>query len=386
MVKPQKKAVIGADLGGTKLDISVFPLVNGRISETAVARISLPTERGPTALQNMMKRGYDEAVTAAPGYQIIGMGLGSPGRPVFDHKEGPDAFVVAPTSAENLERENRKGELHWVNLQAIFQDAVPVPLSVNNDAIVQMQAVLKDALGKEGKTDLYRKDVGYVGMGTGLGGGFGKVDKQGNISLHTDGHIYDVRLEMHQDLATLKEIDNRLVPEKKFKFDPMGNSIRAEDVLSGTAFTKLTGLEGETIKSAKKAEAVRPALEIMGRGLAELVAKIRSGGTAPFQDDSPILPQKVDVPVALRKLDPEADWSVKDSQKVKGTSRFLMGGGMANNPYLMNIIEETAQKALQAEGITDVKFISVPQKETTLAAANIIPQEVLQRSTALLAM
>ena len=80
-----------------------------------------------------------QASAAAPEYQIVGMGVGSPGRPASDHKEGPYAFVVAPTSAENLERKDHKGELDGVNLQKLFQEKVPVPLFVNNDAIVQMQ-------------------------------------------------------------------------------------------------------------------------------------------------------------------------------------------------------------------------------------------------------
>lgn len=361
MVESTKKAVIGGDLGGTKLALGVFPVVGGRVCETAVVRIKVDTQIGVEGLRDTMKKGFAAAAAAAPEYRIVGMGIGSPGRPLLEHSEGAGAFVVTKDSARNLERPDHRGELTGVNLQKVFQEEVPVPLFVNNDGIVQLQAMLADVLSKPGmKARFLDKKVVYVGMGTGLGGGFAAVSKEGKVSVHTDGHIYDIRLGMKHDMQTLKTRSAALPAKDKLLFAPDGHSIRAEDILSGTAFTKMTGKQGESISTAKGAEEVRGILELMGRGLAELVEKIHNA--------------------TLKKLDPDVDWPQGDLDKVKGTSTVLMGGGMANNEHLMKIIEETAQAELTAQGIRNVAFVAVPDKETTLAAANTVLKDVLHFS------
>lgn len=349
---------MGIDLGGTDFRYSVFEVSNGQVSGAALFKDTIPTEKGPDGLKRIMAQAHEKAINATSGYDIIAIGLCSPGRPLSIPEAGPQAFVIAPGSAANLEI--NPGELNGVNMQKLLQDAAPnVPLYISNDAIVQMQAMLVEVTRKIGSTNFLGKKVGYIGLGSGLGGGFANVSKRGTISPQTDGHIYDVLLSMPEDIEWLHKKNETLPNGSKFQFHP-GGSIRAEDILSGTSFSKMTGQPGTDFKNPESAETVRPVLECMGRGLAELVIKIYDG--------------------ELKKISADADWPAADLQEIKGTHTFLMGGGMANNPFLMKIIGRTAQDKLREEGLKNVKFVSIADKEVTLAAANLVPSKLLQNS------
>lgn len=377
MIKQAKTAIVGVDVGGTKMEVAVYPFVNGKIVPEPIAKFRVPVEeKGEEGLRNAMNDVYARSQEAVPDHDIVGVGLGSPGRPVAKEGASEHAFVAAPGSAANLEK--FKGEFDNVDIQPIFQADIDVPVRMNNDAIVQMLAMLDDVLKSEGKTKFYGEKVAYIGMGTGEGGGFAEVDRQGNVTVHTDGHVYDILLAMPGDIEKIHafnleqevKLANALVtvgPEaandpmlKKLQFDESGTFVRSEDLLSGTALKKLTGRGGEEINSAEAAEEVRPMLELMGRALAEQVERIHTG--------------------AFHKLNPEADWPERDLDQVRGTSHFLMGGGVANNPFVMGIIEEAAQARLAEKGIEGIEFHAVPDKATTLAAAHVVVPELLEQS------
>lgn len=151
---------------------------------------------------------------------------------------------------------------------------------------------------------------------------------------------------------TFQSEHNKLIP-----FYQNGNMVTA-GILSGSSLRKITGHSGEELGNNDELGIKHHAtLELRGRCLAELVANIYEGN--------------------LTKLDSAADWPESDLDKVKGTKKFLLGGGIANNNDIMGIIVNIAKQVLKEKSLNDIEFVLVPERNASLAAASSVPIESL---------
>jgi hypothetical protein len=219
--KPLQTAVVGVDVGGTKMAYRIYPVVDGKITqpdETLAKQLAGDEVRfgKDKSLAGFVDEFWNlmtnaQAVAAQQGYVIAGVGMGAPGRFIekgrlqeyyggvqenfgtrlklgdyLGKTEGSQVKVVAPGSAANMSA--NPAEFDGVALENLLRQFMPagVPLAVHNDAAVQMKAIVEQLKSDPQEAQkLSGKKLVYIGPGTGLGAAV--MNEKGDIV--TDGHF-----------------------------------------------------------------------------------------------------------------------------------------------------------------------------------------------------
>jgi predicted NBD/HSP70 family sugar kinase len=303
---------LAIDIGGTKI---AYALIEHKVNNpNFIFSYKIDTPKGIPNLANCFSEIFQKTLAKAKklSYEVSSIiAIGSPG-----HFIGSEKNIIAPGSAHNLEA--FPGEFDNLNLALLLKKILPknFDIVINNDAIAQLVGGTDFILANEYILILGSK-IGYIGVGTGLGGGFAKVSKTGEISIRTDGHISDIKIK-----------------------DNTGQAKRAEDLLSGKAFFELTS---KTLKEINSSSALlnkyRLVLKEMGLTLAKIAIKIYQG--------------------EISKIKPENNWLKKDIAFVKGIKIFFIGGSATTKGRSSKIIIATAEQYLLDKGFSDIKLIRI---------------------------
>ena len=260
------------DIGGTKISSG---LSDGK---TVWQTATQPVAKGIVPLLHQLHQIYATYATD-PTFPLSAVCIGCPGN-IIDHH-------IAPGSAQNLG--TFPGEFDHFNLRQALED-LPIPVYIFNDATAQMAggyALLHNTLAGVDR-------IGYIGPGTGLGGGFSKVDETGiNTGLQpvTDGHIFDILLPQRRG-------GSKGVRPASLRI--------AEDLLSGRAFFAQTGQFARD--AGKTPEKYQPLMVEWGQTLALLIRTLHQG--------------------PLRKPATAPPWSADEIAFVQTVDHYLIGGGM----------------------------------------------------------
>lgn len=373
-LQASKKAVLGIDVGGTKIATCLYPVENGHILDQPIThRYEEKTLRG---IQNhtgqMVELVEDAAIDAQlQGYQLVAVGVGSPGK-FIQQEDG--SFTIDPGTNPNLGK--TPDEFDHANLPQLYRDALDakpslngLPIYVVNDAVAAHMSLMHQTLDSDdviNKGLLKGKTVGYVGPGTGAGGSFARVDDKGKITLITDGHICDMLVDMTDPALKLEEIGysadklkaiSAALPKNEgLEFE--GDSIRAESVISGTGMARILGL-----KEAKEISLDNPdhvnGLKLMGKVMAGMIRDIRN------QD--------------VHKLERVRKWTEEEQALASKTSTYYFSGGLGASDAGSVVLDE-ARKTLKEMGVDGISFIQQCGKNAVRTAADAVPAELLARS------
>jgi hypothetical protein len=276
------------DVGGTKTAYSI-----GNKFET-FASDEISTPKGLGSLIEKVKNIFESVVIS--GRERV-ISISTPG----NIKNG----VIMPGSALLLEATDAHGKLQHefdnLHLQSAISKVIPdTKILHSNDALAQFKGAV-DFLNGDGS--LNGKLVGYLGIGSGFGGGLGRIDAFGNLYCHTDGHVWDMRLKLD------------------------GEEIIAYSALGGLAFKGITGVTPKEVnENAQLLSKYTPHVQKTGRALSAAMIAIHQG--------------------RVKKMDSSHDWSEAELNQVRGTSHFLIGGSMGTKGEMSKIILETAQKEI----------------------------------------
>lgn len=294
------------DIGGTKL-------CTGISEGSAVQNIqTVPVQKGIAPLLSQLQSIVQEYK------EITAILIGCPG----NIRHG----TIAPGSAQNLG--TFPGEFDDFNLLQALQSSIPV--HIFNDATAQMAggyALLRDTLPGV-------CSIGYIGPGTGLGGGFARIDDAG-IHPVTDGHVFDIFLSR---LGRERKISKFNIPEYAI----------AEDLLSGRAFLAQTGhLASDANKTT---EQYHPLMLEWGHTLALLIRTLRHG--------------------TLTKKPSSPPWSADDIAFVKTVSHYLIGGGLGTSHPFGDWMLRSARDLL---AIWQIPVTLLPIPDTRMAGLLGLP-------------
>jgi len=300
-------AVLLIDIGGTK---TAFGLLKGvsRVKHPEFLLLSrCPTTPGKEKLVQLISSIYKTAEErcATLGCQLSStLVVASPGKLI-----GPRRSIVSPGTGSQLD--SFANEMANVDLSDLFGQGLPKPTQIHllNDAIAQFRGgVLQLLEGTETQSQILGQKLAYIGPGTGLGGGFGEVDAEGKLTVYSDGHIHDLKVQGQR-----------------------GQLCAAESLLSGRAF------------EARAEESPEHVINEMGIYLARIMMAIYRGD--------------------IEKMQSENSWSDADKRRVTGTSRFIMGGALGTIAPMNHQLIASAQRSLKPEGLA-FEIMLIPNPET----------------------
>ncbi len=316
-----KPCILSLDVGGTKISYGVIPINSqGELLHEFIILDKKQTKRGLDNLINEIINIVKICLDEAEKHSFVLLPIitaGFPGRYIGEKGE-----IIAKGSAENLSA--FKGEFDNINPSKLLKEHLPnwCDVIIKNDAIAQFSSGLHGMMQDEKIKKMFlNQKLAYIGPGTGLGGGFCEIDKDGYSHFYTDGHIYDV---------LIKDCNNKLA--------------RAEDILSGRAFMEVTNRSAKEVNSDP--ELIRlfhQEIVNMGIYLAELIECIYYGN--------------------IKKRDPENDWPKADITKVKGTKYYLIGGSLGTIGRMGEIIRQTAQDELEKKHLFDIKLFPIEEAQ-----------------------
>jgi len=366
-------AVTLVDVGGTKEKALLVGVdrEGGLLREVVLASEEAPTLKG-------LKQHYDGMAelirkvqsNAGPEVKILpAVCVGTPGRLV--------GGVIQPGSAQNLGA--GKHEFDGVKPAEELERRLKVKAYVGNDAVAQMGAALNILLGTpETAAKIKARTVAYIGPGTGLGGGFARVDGKGNIGFMTDGHIYDLLVPGYETKNEFRfHVDGReltaRLPEE---------TLKAEDLLSGRAVRQIAcALDRAAVKAGLE-PVFLPNLPGMEKALPEEWEHLldHNNSKPPVGDMAKYIAVNIlesDSKNARRarraaeqiagfeglmlgrvvealhlgrisKFSSQAQWPAADKEAVKGVKDFILGGSMLTRGVMGGIALERAASYLKS--------------------------------------
>jgi hypothetical protein len=336
--------LLGIDVGGTTIKYQLFDAKD--MSPVGDVK-SAPTQRGLAEHTNQIATIVSQSNTEAQklNAELIGVGIGSPGRFRSDGRIKPDTN----TNIEKLEG----NEFDDLNLKAAYLKALEdkrlghLFLEVRNDGDAAMLGVmkriksgkvaaLKDQHGESvGFNNMKGNHVAYIGIGTGVGHAIMHVDTNGqNMVFKTDGHASKLWMDVPQDdIKKLEAARNwwnekHEKPEDKIELviDHENSRVRAEDLLRAPV---ICGLAEEMV--GKDLNVYNPkhkeALEFSGRYLGQLIHVIRSR-------------QNEDVNGQTQ------GWTEEDKATAALSSDYIIGGGIMKDAPIAKTFVDAAQKEL----------------------------------------
>jgi len=299
------KPYLCIDIGGTKLSTGLSD------GQTVWAITRSPIAKGIQPLLTQIQhviQAHDDTVSA-----IL---IGCPGNIIDDH--------IAAGSAQNLG--TFPGEFDGFNLKNALSPYTPRPIAVFNDARAQMAGayrLMEDTL--KGVTA-----IGYIGPGTGLGGGFAKIDSHG---LHpvTDGHIFDIYLQRPPGDPRFPETDI------------------AENMLSGRAFTERTGLSAQD--AAATPDKFKPIMQDFGYSMATLIRSLYT--------DTAVKPTA-------------QPWTDADRAFIQTVRHYVLGGGLGTSqPFGAWLLDATRRQLQLWEVPVEIQPIPDVQQEALIGLVNL---------------
>lgn len=307
---------LAIDIGGTKI---AWGLVDSGESMKIMVQNSRPFIPGKSALFESISAVVTDAYQWASDHSLTlnpTVAIGTPGRLI-----GPGRDQIAPGSAKNLSA--YPGEFDNLSMRDLIMPALPgKQLLIENDAVCQFAGGLRDLVaGDPWRSHLLNQTVAYIGPGTGLGGGFCKVDATGTPTFFTDGHIFDIQLSFPDGMVGAKMVG-------------------AEDVLSGKAFQIETGLSAETVNSSPELLAKWHSVIVeYGNRLAKLVLLIING--------------------QITKERPDAQWPQADIDAVRSVRAIVVGGSLGTVGEMGHLIRTSAKRALHDGGYPEIPIIPI---------------------------
>lgn len=299
------------DIGGTKLSWGVSD------GDKLYAVQTAPVAKGIPGLLSQLQG----CINMSQSSDSRGLLIGTPGNLIKGY--------IAPGSAENLG--TFPGEFDHFSLVTALQPYIKTPIHVFNDAQAQLAgAYLQLRHQLSGVTR-----IGYVGPGTGLGGGFADLQKGGYVPI-TDGHIFDILLPCPSGHPHYPGRDT------------------AENLLSGRAFRERTGNFAHTV-AVNAPNSYRPLIREFGQTLATLITHLRTGN--------------------LEKTTNKI-WSKKEIQFVQGVTHYLIGGGLGTAAPFGAWLIADAQNYLQLWK-EDITLIPIPNvREAGLLGLVFLTQRI----------
>jgi len=391
------------DIGGTKERI----LVVGVDREGNILRdVVLAEKEIPTPVRNLPvgDKGYFYDTTADVigavqsdarniGVKVLPLVcIGTPGRLV----NGRIALGTAGNLGRSFDNISPEEELS----KRLNQDVHAI-----NDAISQMgygtnELTKIPEIGEK----LRHQRVCYIGPGTGLGGGFCRVNEDFSLEYFTDGHIFDIKIPRYTGLIPIEfELPGKYQGKKINEHHRVGIQSRfAEDVLSGRAVRQIAcEIDRHLIEHGKE-----PLFLSLVSGYEHMTERERTKALAHNNNKSPVNAKLIDaeilgkkdldenreraLPTAemlarfqgemmgrlieciyignIEKSTEEAQWSAEDIEKVKGTTNFIIGGSAGTKGEMGRIARETAIGYLR-ERFPDVEFNLFTIEQTENAGA-----------------
>ena len=223
-------------------------------------------------------------------------------------------------SANLLEALNDRGEMkhefHNLHFKNALSKVIPnTKIFHSNDGIAQFKGAV-DLLNTEGC--LNGKTVAYLGIGSGFGGGLGRIDSSGKLHLHTDGEVWDIRLKLD------------------------GHDTFACTYLGGFPFKEATGSTPKEVNESPELLSKHTChIKKLGRTLAATAITIHHGN--------------------VKKMDSRNDWSENELNQIRGTSHFLIGGSIGTKGPISTMILESAREEISNAGLGKaITFMQIP--------------------------
>jgi hypothetical protein len=387
------------DVGGTSIRLL---LVAGPEHEQPFPpiRIEIPTPPGLPALAEAVRSCIREATESAAGrgYAVArALAVGTPGR----IETGADGHrVIAPMSAVNLE--SFPGEMDCVDLAAELAQALglsPSRVFWDNDAVVQGLYLINDLL-RDSKTRnrMIGRTVVCINPGTGLGGCVADVGEN-SIEVFTDSHVSELLIHPVRLSASLGEIEVQALSSAdgthiEIEIRGASSSVhdslispetkQAEDFLAGPGLERIANLldalcarcsppipcfadEGRAIdgqmlsdlissgSDSTAARAARFVGDLGGYALARLISVLHGGATV--------------------KSAPFLDWPPAEVERIRGVTRFVLGGGISRTPLGQRMIESARDRLAH---VPEVEIFVRDQVADAgaLGAFSLIPPQV----------
>lgn len=291
MSAPKPKTFGVIDIGGTKISYAIFESKAANTPAISIQKIA--TQIGKSALLKQISTLINHYALT---HHCADWVIGCPG----NIKNG----IIQPGSANNLSQ--HIGEFDNLNIRNAINELIDpnIHIQIINDAQLQFQGIINQ-LPYPKLNDLKGSTLCYIGPGTGLGGGLATLNniETRTLSFFTDGHIYDIRLG--------------------------DNGKTAEDLISGRALYKKTGLSGAQLTN--NIDLLRKHTRFlieMGHHLGQLIIQLHEGETS--------------------KKYPALNWSQVDRDKIKGCRYIFLGGSLVGyNPIgdlVINGMSDTLKK------------------------------------------
>jgi hypothetical protein len=413
---PSATAVLGnafpaADLGGTNIRVMLLS-DDGSGQPRAVARSQVPTRRGLAALIEQLEVALADASrqAAMSGYRTLPLlAIGSPGR----IEQQPDSRrVIAARSATNLEA--FAGELDGVDLAAELSTALAIPRTRvfwDNDAVVQGRFLIAELLQRPSAAAQIRgHELVCIHPGTGLGGCVAAVLDSGTVTVFTDSHISELSLHplrftgkvgaaalavsttaraeaIRLELTLAEHVHTRDLAS------PAGK--QAEDFIAGSGIELIArelaslwsesgqdpelfaggkgcperGIDGALLSQLLEAapgceppapagQAARFVADLAGVALARLIRVLHSGEASK----TPGFP----------------DWSQHDMTRLRGVSRFVLGGGITKTRLGCRMIARARTELHDIDDLHLFEMARIADGAGVIGAFFLIPDEIRQ--------
>lgn len=368
-IKPSKEAVLGIDIGGTSIKWAVYPLINGKMGEEAIEKGKIPTKESPTDKAVPLEKHVsdvaalirDAGVAANKrGYSVVSTGIASPGKFIDDENGGKK---IEPGSSPNMGAEFDNANLQQRIEAQLKEMNIDMPIAVMNDAAAQQLGIIEALLKQEGmKEKLLGKTVGFMGLGTGLGGSFATISKEGKVEQITDGHLSDLMVKLSPaDSEIVVQNNGYCDSGNQFELNADNSRVKGDDMLSAKAVNRFTGLDMSSFAKPAAASTVATygeRLAVMGHSIAQIAKQVQEGDITKQHDYQ--------------------TWPEKDVDAARDTSVWLLSGGLMENANLGPKFLHDAEHHAQTLGVEGVEFLRAPVQqaaERAAAAAAPLPQK-----------
>jgi len=259
---------LAIDVGGTTVSAGLVTT-----DYTLVDHESIGFERGIPGLHRCI-----QTLQHWANNRYTDVAIATPGKLADDCR-----YRISPGSAENLGV--FLGEFDGFDWGKVAHSIFPnTPFFVENDAIAQLIGGWQDYCPKA------TNGIGYIGPGTGLGGGFLRLSP--TPSILGDGHIFDI-------LLPKRSPDNESL-----------STVMAEDVISGRGFFDRYG---RSFKDATAANPSHPEIEQIAHYVVALITQIKRGH--------------------VPKKNPQNQWDDSTITAISSIRTWLIGGGMGHRLF-----------------------------------------------------
>ena len=276
---------LAIDIGGTKISAGIVTSDYQITHKTTVQ-----SGRGIKRLKDTLDRCIHWAMPHLP--QSIA--IGTPGKLIGTPKK------IAPGTAQNMAA--FPGEFDHL----CIQDLISVPHANFKDIFIINDALAQLCGGIVTLKLTAPMIVGYIGPGTGLGGGFATIQDNNPLQFETDGHIFDIMIPRDpQDI-----------------WSTPGDWVMSEDVISGRGFYDITGISVLDWATKKPAHAT-PVIDLFGRYMTQLIRTLKAG--------------------SFEKKNAADNWTKREKEIASKTSHWIIGGSVGK------LLFPTIKTALSSE-------------------------------------